>query len=314
MQKTRLFSKCNLTTCALFITGLMAAMFAILTIAAQAAPERQSSANGEAIFKAKCTACHTIGAGKLVGPDLKGVTLRRDKAWLTSWIKAPDKVLASGDPIAAKLLADANNVPMPNLGLSDSDVADLIAYFESVDSTAAATPSQGAVASTPSSLATATLPPPLTGVAEVLELNGDPAIGQQMFTGAQRLQHDGIPCIACHTVEGIGVMGGGAVGPNLTHVYHRYGRAGLASALVNIPFPTMQGAFAGKPLTADEQANLLAFFQNADRGGPPSNRLNFWLLVGAGLALTVLFLLVMVYFWPQQSMSIAERLRRDGKV
>ncbi|MGC8855335.1 MAG: c-type cytochrome [Anaerolineae bacterium] len=107
---------------------------------AQAAPPPQDVANGQALFKTKCAACHTIGGGKLVGPDLQGVTTRRDASWLARWIKEPDKMLAEGDAIATQLLAENNNVAMPNLALSDAEVADLIAYFQSVDGTAASTP------------------------------------------------------------------------------------------------------------------------------------------------------------------------------
>src|SRR3954468_18615382 len=38
---------------------------------------------GKDVFAAKgCNGCHKIGGGKLVGPDLKGVTGRRDKEWI----------------------------------------------------------------------------------------------------------------------------------------------------------------------------------------------------------------------------------------
>jgi hypothetical protein len=46
---------------------------------AAAAPA--SAREGEQIFVEKCTACHTIGKGRLVGPDLSGVTTRREESW-----------------------------------------------------------------------------------------------------------------------------------------------------------------------------------------------------------------------------------------
>lgn len=103
-------------------------------------PAAQSAGDGQTIFQAKCAACHTIGGGKLVGPDLQGVTTRRDKAWLTRWIKEPDKMLAEGDPTATQLLQEFNNVPMPNLGLTDQQAEAIIAYLSTVGATAQAAP------------------------------------------------------------------------------------------------------------------------------------------------------------------------------
>jgi len=273
-------------------------------VSAQVAPQNQIASDGEKIFSQKCTGCHTIGNGILVGPDLKGVTTLRDTSWLTSWLKAPDKVLASGDPIATKLLTEFNNVPMPNMGLSDSDITALIAYFQQVDGTAT---SAGASESTTSQQ-------PTDNAQQPSAIAGDPLFGEQIFQGKIDMQNGGVACIACHSVQGIGAVGGGALGPNLTHVYTRYGQNGLAAALGSLPFPTMQGVFAGKPLTAGEQADLLAFFANADKGNETPNQQNFWMVLGSGSALTVALFIGMVFFWPRQRMSIGQRLRKYGKL
>lgn len=84
---------------------------------------------GKAIFDAQCVVCHSIGGGTIVGPDLQGVTDRRESEWLTRWIAEPDKKLAEGDPIAVQLLAENNNVPMPNLGLSPDQVESVLAFL-----------------------------------------------------------------------------------------------------------------------------------------------------------------------------------------
>jgi cytochrome c551/c552 len=88
---------------------------------------------GEALFQSKgCVACHTIGKGKLVGPDLKGITERRDQEWITKWLKDPDTMIRT-DPTAKELLKQYL-VPMPNQGLTDEDIKALMAYFKHEDS------------------------------------------------------------------------------------------------------------------------------------------------------------------------------------
>ena len=88
---------------------------------------------GEQIFQSRCTACHTIGKGKLVGPDLAGVTSRREESWLVRQIKEPDSLVAENDPVAMQLLQEANGVPMVALGLSDAEVAAVIAYLKAIE-------------------------------------------------------------------------------------------------------------------------------------------------------------------------------------
>ncbi len=84
---------------------------------------------GKSLFVNRgCTACHTIGKGKLAGPDLAGVTQRRSHEWLKRWLKDPSQMIGS-DSIADALVVEAKNVKMPNLKLSDSDVEAVIAYL-----------------------------------------------------------------------------------------------------------------------------------------------------------------------------------------
>lgn len=85
---------------------------------------------GQYQFQRQCNLCHTLGQGdKATGPDLLGVTDRRDRAWLTRYILAPDRMLAEGDPIATALSKKYKTVRMPNLSLASSDVADVLAYL-----------------------------------------------------------------------------------------------------------------------------------------------------------------------------------------
>jgi protein SCO1/2 len=82
------------------------------------------------LFKGRCAACHTIGKGDGIGPDLANVTKRRDHCWVSRYIADPDKLLAERDPIAVELFAKYKDVRMPNLSLTADEVAQLLSHIE----------------------------------------------------------------------------------------------------------------------------------------------------------------------------------------
>jgi cytochrome c2 len=88
-----------------------------------------SSQPGQALFKKMCAPCHTIGVGDRVGPDLRGVTDRREKPWLEEFIQNPSKMRAKHDPTALALAAEYPAVRMPTVSLAQADAADLISYL-----------------------------------------------------------------------------------------------------------------------------------------------------------------------------------------
>jgi protein SCO1/2 len=85
---------------------------------------------GEYLFASRCSACHSIGQGDKMGPDLLGVTTRRERTWLLRYIQVPDQMLASGDPIAKALYQKYQDVRMPNVSLGGADVAAIVSYLE----------------------------------------------------------------------------------------------------------------------------------------------------------------------------------------
>ena len=91
-----------------------------------------SSDVGEEIFQSNCTGCHTIGKGNSVGPDLSGVTIRREENWLIRQIKDPDGLVEEKDPVALQLLKEFN-MPMVALGLSDEEIKEIILYLKNID-------------------------------------------------------------------------------------------------------------------------------------------------------------------------------------
>jgi protein SCO1/2 len=94
------------------------------------APAIDISDSGRYTFTTHCAACHTIGHGDKIGPDLLGVTSVRDRNWLARFISTPDKVLAEKDPTATALYKKYNGVNMPNLRLTDAELHNLIDFLE----------------------------------------------------------------------------------------------------------------------------------------------------------------------------------------
>ena len=128
----------------LALGGLVTALSAVAMAAVAVAPA-EAEEDGLEVFESYCTACHTIGGGKLVGPDLAGVTARREESWLLRQIGDPDALLEENDPIALQLLEEADDVPMPQLDLSDEELTAVVAYLKSTEqqaSVSAGLPSQ----------------------------------------------------------------------------------------------------------------------------------------------------------------------------
>jgi nitrite reductase (NO-forming) len=101
-------------------------------IPATATPTEPDAVAGKLAFESKCLACHTIGGGKKLGPDLAGVTKHRSADWLTRWLKDPEAMLKT-DEHARAMLKEYNNIPMPNQSLTDAEVRQFIKYFQWYD-------------------------------------------------------------------------------------------------------------------------------------------------------------------------------------
>jgi mono/diheme cytochrome c family protein len=266
-------------TARLRMVVLAALLVAAIVLPGEAAAPAQLIQEGQALFQERCIACHTIGQGDRVGPDLAGVASRRDHVWLDRWISAPDRMLAQSDPTAKALLEKYRGVPMPNQGLTPDQVNAVVAYLESAPSGPAG--AQATVASLP---------------------RGNPAVGKELFTGILRFQNGGGACMACHSIAGIGALGGGALGPDLTPAFDKYTEAGLATFLATMPLPTMNAVWSAHPLTPQEQANVMAFLQQAAVAGRPIEAVGRLAALAAGG--TVLLFLIAQLYWRRRLTTV----------
>jgi nitrite reductase (NO-forming) len=100
-------------------------------IPATLAPTDPAALAGKLTFENRCLACHSIGGGDKMGPDLYGVTRRQNVQWLTRWLENPDQMLKT-DADAKKLL-EKYKVPMPNQNMTPQAIKEVIAYFQWAD-------------------------------------------------------------------------------------------------------------------------------------------------------------------------------------
>lgn len=233
-----------------------------------------------AYFKQNCASCHTIGGGRLTGPDLKDVAKKKDRDWLAKFITDPKAVIDSGDPYAQQLVQEARGVIMPTLGGMTGERAEALLDLINAESKLEKSAFAGVQVPTK----------PFTPV--------EIAQGRRIFRGEQRLADGGAACISCHTVRGVAVLGGGRLGPDLTAVYERMeGRKGLIAWLTAPPTPTMQSIFKQHPMRSEEIIPLVAYLEDSARGGREGNPLDplyFFLL---GLIASVGSLAIFQFVW-----------------
>jgi len=209
---------------------------------------------GEQVFQTICIACHTIGGGRLVGPDLALVHERRTQDWLESFVKSSQTMVNDGDADAIALFEEFNRIPMPDSPLSEQQIRQVLSYIKSQS------PDQSANTDSSTGMpATVDEPAPVEAASEETIL-----LGQELFQGNIRLVNGGPACNACHEVRNDAVIGGGILATELTTVFSRMGGAGVKAILGQAPFPVMQAAYKDQSLTENEVAALVAFLEYAD--------------------------------------------------
>jgi hypothetical protein len=86
---------------------------------------------GKIIFTSKCSACHKPTDKKVVGPGLKGVTQRRQAAWILNMITNPLEMTKT-DPTAKDLLA-THLTQMTFQDVSDEQAKQILEFLRKND-------------------------------------------------------------------------------------------------------------------------------------------------------------------------------------
>jgi mono/diheme cytochrome c family protein len=268
MKKTQLLSPPTLAA--------LLALLAPTALHAQDAPSEETFL----FFRQNCMSCHTIGGGRLTGPDLKGATERQSEEWLVDFMLDPKGVIDSGDAYAAELLREARGVYMTQVPGMDRRMAEKLIALIVAESAKERSEFAGLQISDR----------PLT--------DADVELGRRLFVGAADYLNGAPNCIGCHTVAGIGGLGGGRLGPDLTDAYDRLeGRKALSAWLGAPPSLVMQPVFKDHPLDGEEVLALVAYLKHvaeSEEEAESPSPLQFLL---AGFGGTAFLLLLFDFLW-----------------
>lgn len=196
---------------------------------------------GRALFDQRCFACHTIGDGAVIGPDLAGVTERRSRDWLVDWISDP-QTMGQTDP-EARELSEQFEGQMVSMGLDETQIHQVIDYIAAV--------SDGRVEATQSSLAS---------------LSDEP-LTEEEFDRARQIYFD--RCTGCH-----GTLRAGATGPNIQpERTEELGYQRLKTALTH-GLPGGMPAWGESGILSSEEIELMARYVRQEPPTPPERGLD----------------------------------------
>ncbi len=242
-------------------------------------------------YKQNCASCHTIGGGRLTGPDLKNIHERKDEQWIKDFIEDPLAVINSGDLYARQIVEESRGVIMPKVGGLTPFIIQSLVDFIKEESAKEKSVFGG------STLADSPLTP------------SDIVKGRALFVGEMPFENNGPTCIACHSIAGEGKLGGGLLGPDLTDVYGRLGgKTALAAWLSSPASETMGPIYAKHPIDESEVLPLVAFFKdkasmNVAEAG--MHDFNFLIFGFVGLAIV---LILFDLFWGNRLRSVRRKM------
>ena len=268
--------------------------FAAILLSKYSYPQSQ----GETIFNKTCIACHTIGSGRLVGPDLKDITERRSEEWIISFVKSSQSMIKSGDPDAVAIFNEYNKLVMLDQNLTDDQIKDIMLYIKQQSSGSGQT-----IALTEDIKSSTGMTIDEAGENEV-------SAGRNLFLGKVRLNNGGPACISCHNVTGENLIAGGLLAMDITNTYSRLNAPGVYSIMFSSPFPVMNAAYNNNKITKDEAFYLIAFLKQADINSANQQPVNYqsnFILMGL-IGTVILFGIYGGIWWNRKRKPVNDKI------
>lgn len=126
--------------------------------------------------------------------------------------------------------------------------------------------------------------------------------GEELFTGRIHLRNQGPACISCHRIAGLPFPNGGTLGPDLTGAYKKLGPQGTQSAMQTLYFKVMTPIYGAHPLFPDEQADLMAYLEQAE--SRPQSQWDTQIVLLAAVFLGAGFVVITGFVWRDRVRSV----------
>ncbi|HSF86174.1 MAG TPA: cytochrome c [Acidimicrobiia bacterium] len=257
----------------------VAAVVAALAAPVSAADEE----DGRAVYEQACAACHQADGRGIPGsfPPLAGNPNAADASYVESVIRngLAGPITVNGETYDGVMAAITT--------LTDAQIVAVSQYVAGLAGEGGGEDPEPAPIAEPTA--------------------GDAALGESLFLGATVFDNGAPACAACHGAAGFDQLGGSGLGPDLTHMYSRFGgEQGTAAALATPPSATMTPLFADNPLTETEIADLTAFFAEVDQEAPGGGFDMFWIW---GVVVLAALLGFLALFVSKPSGTYLEKLR-----
>jgi mono/diheme cytochrome c family protein len=218
----------------------------LLSFCCAAAAGQGNPEAGKTVFMNQCAVCH--------GEDASGKSAVAKSLSVNIPDYRSEEVHRLTDADIQKVIKIGKGNMPPVTGLSAEDITNVIAFIRSF---------------------------PLQQPEEKVQ-QGSAVRGEGLFTGRIAFKNGGPPCSSCHNVSGLPFPSGGTLGPSLTREYSKLGPEGMDTALHTLFFPAMAPLYDPHPLTVAEQADLKAFFEEADSRPPAKDRTIAAVLIALG--------------------------------
>ena len=254
--------------------------------------------DGEQLFQ-QCKACHTIGQGKLLGPDLLDISKKQEKEWIKNFIKSSQTMIKNGDPAAVEIFEEFNKLMMIDYAhLPDADIEAIIKYIDSFSK-------QDAEGNAPVVMSDSLKAAKEAEFLASIDTDENEATGKALFDGSRNFKNGGAACISCHHVNALQNVHGGLMAKDLTNTFSRIGGfAGIKGILSSPPYPAMKDAYVHAAITDDESIQLQVFLMRADKKGEISQASLFDLMKQGIIGVVVLLVLISLVWFKRKKRSV----------